>query len=119
MFRSFDEIAQFNTVPAAAAKATKGWQEIASQTSDYAKSSFEKGRVHVEKLVGVKTLDQAVRLQTEFATAAYEDFLAQATKIGKLYSDLTQETFNLPMNATSTSKSQSAQSNTAAAAKQR
>ncbi len=36
---------QFEAVTAVAAVVTKGWQSIASETTDYSKKSFEKSRV--------------------------------------------------------------------------
>jgi hypothetical protein len=107
MFMSFDEVGQFHTkqletVSAAAATATKGWQEIASRTTDYAKKSFEKNRLFAEKLAGVTKLDEAVQLQSDFAKAAYEDFVAEATKIGGLYSDLAKQAFK-PLDVASAS----------------
>ncbi len=46
-----------------------------------------------EKLSGVKKIDEAIQLQSDFAKSAYEDFMAQATKIGEMYSSLTAEAF--------------------------
>ena len=97
MFLKFDELGQFHTkqfetVSATAAAVTKGWQDIASET-DYAKKSFEKSRVLTEKMIGVRKFDEAIQLQSDFAKAAYDDFVAQATKMRNLYSDLAKEAF--------------------------
>ena len=51
------------------------------------------GTLGGEKLFGVKTLDKAVELQTEFARSAYEGFVAKAAKIGEIYADLAKETY--------------------------
>ena len=75
------------------ASSTKGLQTIAAETTDYSKKSFEKSRVLFEKLSGVKKIDEAIQLQSDFAKSAYEDFMAQATKIGEMYSSLTAEAF--------------------------
>lgn len=84
---------QFDAFSAAAAAVTKGWQSIAAETTDYSKKSFEKSRVLAEKLIAVKKLDEAFQLQSDFAKTAYEDFVAEATKIGELYSAMTKEAF--------------------------
>ena len=34
-----------------------------------------------------------IKIQTDFAKTAYEGFVAQATKIGTLYSDLAKDSF--------------------------
>jgi hypothetical protein len=70
---------------------TKSAQTIATEASDYAKKAYEANAAHVEKLMGVKTLDKAVELNTEFAKSAYEGFIAQSTKMGNLYADFTKE----------------------------
>jgi hypothetical protein len=98
MFFNLDEIAQiqtkqFEAVSGAATAVAKSWQNIVSETGDYAKQSFEKRRVLTGKLFGVKKIDELIQLQSEFAKEAYDDFLTQATKIGKLCSDLATEAF--------------------------
>jgi hypothetical protein len=70
---------------------TKNAQTITTEATDYAKKAYEANTAHVEKLFGVKTLDKAVELNTEFAKSSYEGFVAQATKIGNLYADFTKE----------------------------
>ena len=47
----------------------------------------------VEKLLGAKTVETAIQIQTEYAKSAYESFIAGATRIGELYADLTKETY--------------------------
>ncbi|MCQ4189595.1 phasin family protein [Methylocystis suflitae] len=84
---------QFEAVSAAAAAVTKGWQSIAAETTDYSKKSFEKSRVLAEKLITVKKIDEALQLQSDFAKSAYEDFLAEATKLGELYASIAKEAF--------------------------
>ena len=95
--------APFEALTAATASSTKGLQAIAAETTDYSKKSFEKSRVHVEKLIGVKKIDEAIQLQSDFARSAYEDFVAQATKIGEMYSSLAKETLK-PITVASSEK---------------
>ena len=98
MSANFPDIKAFSTTPfeafsAATASSTKGLQAIAAETTDYSKKSFEKSRVLFEKLTGVKKIDEAIQLQSDFAKSAYEDFVAEATKIGEMYSSLAKEAF--------------------------
>ena len=90
--KAFDT-AQFEAFTAAADSSTKGLQAIAAETTDYSKKSFEKTRQLCEKLVGVKKIEEAIMLQSDFAKSAYEDFVAQATKMGGMYSSLAKESF--------------------------
>ena len=72
---------------------SKGAQAIAVEVADYSKKAFEDGTAALEKLFGVKSLDKAIEVQTEFAKTSYEGFVAKATKIGELYADLAKETY--------------------------
>src|SRR5205085_7810948 len=64
---------QFGTV-------SKGWQAIATEFADYSKKSFEDGSAALEKLLGAKTLEKAIEVQSEYVKSAYESFVAEATK---------------------------------------
>jgi hypothetical protein len=72
---------------------SKASQTIAAEFVDYSKKSFEDGTKLMEKLLGAKSLDKAIEIQTDYAKTAYEGFVAQATKIGELYADLAKETY--------------------------
>ena len=72
---------------------TKGTQAIASEIADYSKRSFEHGAKTMENLLGVKSLDKTVEVQSEYAKAAYEGYVAHATKLGELYANLAKEAF--------------------------
>jgi hypothetical protein len=73
--------------------ASKGIQAITSEVVDFQKKSFEDGTAAIEKLFGVRTLDKAFEVQTEFYKSAYEGFVSKATKIGELYADIAKETY--------------------------
>jgi len=77
---------QFGTV-------SKGWQAIAAEFADYSKKSFEDGSAALEKLLGAKSLEKAIEVQSEYVKGAYEGFVAQSTKLGELYTDLAKETY--------------------------
>ena len=72
---------------------SKTSQAIATEVVDYSKKSFEDSTKVMEKLLGAKSLDKALEIQTDYAKSAYEGFVAQATKIGELYADLAKETY--------------------------
>ena len=84
---------QLETVVASATTLQQGMQAIASAYGDYTKKSFEDTKSMVEKLSGVKSLDKAIEVQTEFAKSAYETFVAESQKFAGLYSDLAKQTF--------------------------
>ncbi len=69
-------------------------QTIANAYGDYTRKSFQDTRSFVEKLMGVRSLDKAIEVQTEFARQAYETFVAESLKICELYSELAKQIFN-------------------------
>jgi hypothetical protein len=81
------------TVVAAANTLQGGFQAIATAYGDYAKKSFEDGKSFVEQLAGVKSLDKAIEVQTEYAKSAYETFVAESQKIAGLYGDLAKQSY--------------------------
>ena len=71
----------------------KGMQAIAAEAADYSKKSFEEGIAHFERLSSVRSLEAAFELQTSFVRNAYESYVAEATKIGEMYSDLAKDAY--------------------------
>jgi hypothetical protein len=71
----------------------QGLRAIASAYGDYTKKSFEDTKSYVEKLSGVRSIDKAIEVQTEFARSAYETFVQESQKIAGLYSDLAKQTY--------------------------
>ncbi len=66
-------------------------QTIANAYGDYTRRSFEETRSFVERLKGVRSLDKAMEVQTEFATHAYEMFVAESQKIYGLHKELARQ----------------------------
>ena len=71
--------------PSASTTLSKGLQDIATELTDYSKKAFAAGTAMFEKLLGARSVESAVQIQTEFAKQAYEGFVAQATKVSELY----------------------------------
>jgi hypothetical protein len=72
---------------------TKGLQAIAAEMTDYSKRSYEDSSQTFEKLLSVKSPDQAVEIQTGYAKRAYEDYMRQMNKIGTMYTDFAKEAY--------------------------
>jgi hypothetical protein len=72
---------------------SKSAQAIAVEIADYSKKSFEESTAALEKLFGVKSVEKAIELQTAYAKTAYEGFVAEATKIGEMYTAMAKESF--------------------------
>jgi hypothetical protein len=68
-------------------------QEIFAEGADYTKKSVESRLAFGEKLLGAKSLPDAIQIQTEYAKTSYDDFIAQTTKMGELHSSLAKAAF--------------------------
>jgi hypothetical protein len=66
---------------------TKVFQAIGAETSCYAKKSIETTLAYFQKLSTVKSFDEAVKLQNEFASSSYQEFINESTRFGDLYQD--------------------------------
>jgi hypothetical protein len=72
---------------------TKGFQAIATETADYSKKSFQDGVAHIETLAGVKSIESAIELQSNFVKSYYDSFVAEATKLTEMYADLAKTVY--------------------------
>jgi len=71
----------------------RNWQAIAAEMGDYTTRSFEEGSATLEKLMGSKSVGQAIEIQTSYAKRAYGDYMQQATKIGGMYATMAKEAY--------------------------
>src|SRR5215831_105356 len=71
----------------------KNAQAIATEVADYSKKSFEDSAAAFEKLIGAKSVEKAVEVQTEYLRSSYEELVAETAKIGELYADLAREAY--------------------------
>ena len=67
-------------------------QTIANAYRDFTRKSLQANRSYVETMMGVRSLDKAVEVQTDFAKQAYVNFVAESQKICGLYSELAKQT---------------------------
>ena len=72
---------------------TKNAQAIASELTDYSKKYFEDSAVVMERLMGAKSLETTMAVQSEYLKSSYESFVAQSAKISELYAGLAKEAY--------------------------
>jgi hypothetical protein len=71
----------------------RGLQALAARVTDNAKKAFEDASRTFQQLVGAKSLEQAVEIQTQYVKRAYDTFVAEAPKVGELYWAVVQEAY--------------------------
>ena len=77
----------------AAAPSPVSLQTIANAYRDYTRKSFAEFGAFCEQLGGVRSLDKAMEVQTEFVKRAYEHSVAESRKIRELHGKLARQTF--------------------------
>jgi phasin family protein len=71
----------------------KGFQAIVARWAEFSKRSFEDATRTWEQLIGVKSLDQAFEIQTNYAKRAYDNWMAEMSKIGEMYSSTARDAY--------------------------
>jgi hypothetical protein len=95
MFGSFDELQKWSKdnvdlAMKSVGAVSQGWQALATEAADYSKQAFETGTAAFEKLLGAKSLDKAVEVQTEYVRTAYEGYVGQVSKVGEIVAGIAQ-----------------------------
>jgi hypothetical protein len=72
---------------------SKGLQSIAAEATDYTRKSVEDGSAVFEKMIGAKSVEKAIEIQTDYARKAYEGFVAGATKMSELYAEVARDAY--------------------------
>lgn len=66
-------------------------QAITVEAADYSRKAFESGSATLEKLAAAKSPEKAFEIQSDYTREAYEGFVAQAVKMGDLYTGMAKE----------------------------
>jgi hypothetical protein len=98
MFKNIEDFQKFSkeqldVATESASTLSKNVQAIVTEASDYSKKSFESSTTLIEKLLGAKTIESAIQIQSDYAKTSYDAFLAQSSKFGELYTNLAKEAF--------------------------
>ena len=83
-----------SAAPASAEPAPVSLQTIANAYRDYTRKSIEEFGSFVEQLSGVRSIDKAMTVQSEFVKRAYETSVAESQKICELHNRLAKQTLD-------------------------
>ena len=72
---------------------TKNAQAIAVEVADFSQKSLAGSAAAWQKVMEAKSLDKAVEAQGQYLKSSYEDFVAQAAKMGGLCADLARDAY--------------------------
>jgi hypothetical protein len=62
----------------------KGFQAIAAEMTEYSRKAFEDATRTWEQLIGVRSLEQAIKIQSDYAKRVYENHMAELSKLGDM-----------------------------------
>jgi hypothetical protein len=65
-------------------EANKGFQVLAAEMMEYSKSAFDDAIRTWEQLIGVRSLEQAMQIQSDYAKRVYENHMAEMKKLGEM-----------------------------------
>jgi hypothetical protein len=71
----------------------KGFQAIGARVTDYSKRAFEDASRAFEQLVGAKSLESVVEIQSQYAKKAYDTWVAEASKLGEMYAAVARDAY--------------------------
>ena len=84
--REFQKAAEggFEAVSRSFSEANRGFQALAAEMMNYSKEAFDDAVRTWEQLIGVKSLDQAIEIQSQYAERVYDKHMAELAKLGEM-----------------------------------
>ena len=94
-FEDFQKVGKdgFDAAVRSFGEVNKGFQAIAAEVTDYSKKAFEDGTRAFEQLIGAKSVEQAVEIQSQYAKKAYDTYVAEFSKLGEMYAGLAKDAY--------------------------
>jgi hypothetical protein len=72
----------------------EGWRTISAQMTDFTKRSLDDGAATAEKLMGAKSFDQVMAIQSDYAKRTFDGYVHELSRIGSVYADLFKNSYN-------------------------
>jgi hypothetical protein len=83
----------FEAAVRAYTEANKGFQAIVAELTAFSKKAFEEATHTLEQLIGAKSVEQVIEIQSQYAKTAYEGYIAEVSKIGEMYVGLARNAY--------------------------
>jgi phasin family protein len=74
----------FEAASSSFTEANKGFQALAAEMMQYSKAAFDDATRTWERLISVKSLEQAIQIQSDYAKRVYENHMAEMKKLGEM-----------------------------------
>jgi len=69
----------------------RGFQALANEITNYSKQAFDDAMRTWEQLLGVKSLEQAIEIQSQYAKRVYDNHMAELSKLAGMYSAMVRD----------------------------
>ena len=94
-FEEFQKVGKdgFDAAVRSFGEVNKGFQAIAAEVTGYQKQAFEDSTRTFEQLIGAKSFEQAIEIQSQYAKRAYDAYAAEVSKLGELYVGLARTAY--------------------------
>ena len=88
--REYEKVAEtgFEAASRSFGEANRGFQALAAEMMNYSKAIFDDAVRTWEQLIGVKSLEQAIQIQSDYAKRVYDNHMAELSKLGEMYVSL-------------------------------
>jgi hypothetical protein len=74
-------------------EAAKGLQACAAEVTDYSKRAFDDCLRAWEQLLGARSIDQAVQIQSQYVKHAFDAHVAEMAKLGEMVTQMTRHAY--------------------------
>ena len=74
-------------------EANKGFQDLWAEMTDYSKRAFDEGMHAWEQLLGARSFEQAIEVQSQYAKRAYDGHVAEMSRLGEMYAQLMRHVY--------------------------
>jgi hypothetical protein len=72
---------------------SKSCQAIGARVTDYSKKAFDDATRTFEKLVGAKSLESVIEIQSQYVKRAYDTWISEASKLGEMYAAVARDAY--------------------------
>lgn len=103
VLKGYEDLAAFNkdnvdAVVLSSTIAARGSEELSREVAAFARTNFDASVAVGKALLGAKTFQEVVELQSSYAKSSFESFIAEARKIQELSAKITNDAI-APLNA--------------------
>lgn len=71
----------------------KGLQAVGARVTAYSKRALEDATRAFQQLLGAKSFEQAIEIQSQYAKKAYDTWIAEASTLGEMYAAVARDAY--------------------------